>query len=329
MYTMSEPKPNFFSFVTGAFRRSNVNTPSKSGGHVATQDLAGEGVPGAGTTLFNGEQAFVIAVINNKGGVGKTTTAVNLAAALASKEKVLFVDLDRQASGTIYLGFHEVDHPRGTMLGIFQEGIPIQQVIRDSGIENLDFIPSGNGLTYIEERLGAMSIYALKNALQKIAYDYKYIILDCPPTFNSLSKNILIAADGCIIPVTPQFLAMKGLENMVSSIDSLDIPGENVAPLLGIALTMVDYTNQYAYAKSKEIQIQYAKYAFETVIPFESSLQESTEVGKSIFDFSARSRSALSYWRLSKEVVERADRLRLETRIRQYTPNRIGARPTR
>jgi chromosome partitioning protein len=215
------------------------------------------------------------------------------------------------------------------MLGVFQEGIPIQQVIRDTGIENLDFIPSGNGLTYIEERLGSLSIYALRNALHKVAYDYKYIILDCPPTFNSLSKNILIASDGCLIPVTPQFLAMKGLENMVSSIDSLDIPGENIAPLLGIVLTMVDYTNQYAYAKSKEIQIQYAKYAFETVIPFESSLQESTEVGKSIFDFSARSRSALSYWRLSKEVVERADRLRLESRIRQYTPNRVGSRATR
>lgn len=250
----------------------------------------------------------IIAFINDKGGVGKTTTAVNLAAALAVRADVLLIDLDRQGSATIALGHEPAKAATDTIAGVFEAHLPIETVIRPTGIDRVDFIPSGFGMTFIENKLKSPTFTELKEVLEPLRQKYRYILLDCQPTFTTLSGNAMVAADGCIVPINLDHLALAGLESLTDTFEQLHLAEDKLAPLLGVVLTMVDHQLPNTHGKLANIKRQYGDLVFDSAIHFDRQLAEAPASGKSIFDYAGGSRGARCYWSLSKEVIVRVRR---------------------
>jgi chromosome partitioning protein len=253
-------------------------------------------------------QCYKLAVINNKGGVAKTTTAVNLAAALAVGTKVLLIDVDRQASATTALGVQPQESPENTLAGLLSGEKQLHEVIYKSPIEGLDVIPSGMGMTLAEGKFYGQAYDILMEKLQDIT-EYGYIVFDCSPAFTSLTCNVLLASDACIVPTTIDYFSIKGLEDFLETIRFLELPEGKVAPLLGIVLTMIDYKEAQKREKSKALLRQYGDLIFKTIIPYDSLLAQAPEQGKSIFEYAEGGKSAYHYWELSKEVAKRCRQL--------------------
>lgn len=263
-------------------------------------------------------QCYKLAVINNKGGVAKTTTAVNLAAALAVGAKVLLIDVDRQASATTALGVQPQDLPENTLAGLLSGEKGLHEVIFKSPIEGLDVIPSGMGMTLAEGKMYGQSYERLMDRLLELN-DYGYVVFDCSPAFTSLTCNVLLAADACIVPTTIDYFSIKGLEDFLETIRFLELPEGQVAPLLGIVLTMIDYKEAQKREKSKALLRQYGDLIFKTIIPYDSLLAQAPEQGKSIFEYAEGGKSAYHYWELSKEVAKRCRQLNSMRAYNQYS----------
>ena len=256
----------------------------------------------------NTNQCYKLAVINNKGGVAKTTTAVNLAAALAVSAKVLLIDVDRQASATTAVGVQPQDLSQNTLAGLLSGEKELTEIIYKTPIEGLDVIPSGMGMTLAEGKFYGQSYDILMDKLAGIT-DYGYIVFDCSPAFTSLTCNVLLASDACIVPTTIDYFSIKGLEDFLETIRFLELPEGKVAPLLGIVLTMIDYKEAQKRERSKALLRQYGDLIFKTIIPYDSLLAQAPEQGKSIFEYAEGGKSAYHYWELSKEVAKRCKQL--------------------
>lgn len=247
---------------------------------------------------------YILTIINDKGGVGKTTTAVSLAAALATRGRVLLVDLDRQGSATIALGYKPEQDAYSTIAGVFEAGFPIETVIKETLIENLDIIPSGIGMTFLENKL-QHRFEAMKTVLNPLRDQYQYILLDCSPTFTSLSCNAVMASDRCIVPVSLDHLSVSGIESLVKTLQYFNlIPPQNI-PILGIILTMVDHQLPDTGERINDLRQKYGNMVFDTTIHYDKRLAEAPAQGKTIFDYAGGSRGARCYWALSKEVARR------------------------
>lgn len=252
----------------------------------------------------------VLAVLNNKGGVGKTTTVVNVAAALSVRAPVLLIDLDSQGSATLSLGRKVTGVP--TLYDVLAGQRPVREAIQTSGVPGLDYIAGGPALVYLQEHLmrGTGDPGALRRALQPLAGAYAYVLMDCAPTFTPLSLQALVASDGCIVPVTPHFLAVEGLKNLIHTIAEIERDTAAVAPIWGIALTMVDNRYPSARRNAEQLRMQYGDLVFQAEIPFNIHLAEAPASGKPIFEYAARSGATRSYWALSKEMARRVTRMR-------------------
>ncbi|HCR49104.1 MAG TPA: hypothetical protein DIW24_05715 [Bacteroidetes bacterium] len=259
---------------------------------------------------FDDPKGFIIALINDKGGVGKTTTAVNLAAALAVRSDVLVVDLDRQGSATIALGMEPAKEPFDTIAGVIEGKLPVETVIKASGLDRVDLIPSGYGMTFVENKLQKDTFNELRDILEPLRSKYRYILLDCQPTFTALSGNALAAADGCIVPVSLDHLAIAGIESLTNTFENLMLAEDKLSPLLGIVTTMVDHQLPGTPVKLANVRDAYGDIVFETVIQYDKQLAEAPAMGKSIFEYAGGSRGARCYWALSKEVIWRCKQLR-------------------
>ncbi len=255
----------------------------------------------------------VIAVANQKGGVGKTTTTVNLGVGLARKGKrVLLIDADPQGSLTISLGVREPDRLEYTISNIILDVINEEEMPEDKGIishkEGIDFIPANIELSGLEVSLvNVMSReLIMRNFVQSIRDDYDYILIDCMPSLGMITINALACADTVLIPVQVSYLPVKGLQQLVKTIARVKKQLNPKLEIEGILLTMADYRTNYAKDISSAIYDTYADdiNVLKTVIPTSVRAAETTIQGTSIYQYDGKGKVAKAYEKVTEEVLK-------------------------
>ena len=261
------------------------------------------------------QEAITVALVNNKGGVGKTTSAVSLAAGLAMEgHRVLLADLDAQGSASLSLGIARADLQPGAA-EVILEGRLIREAIRPSSVKGLDILPGSMKLASADLALSDVKVReaVLKTALKPILADYDIMVLDCPPSLGLLTVNALTAADFFLVPLTLDYLALEGLVNLLEAVELIRAGiGKTAAPL-GFLLTLADYRLNVTEEIAGMIRKHYGRLVFKTVIPGNVKLKEAPSFGKTIFDYDAGSAGAEAYRELTKEVLHRLGRHDIKT----------------
>jgi len=249
----------------------------------------------------------IIAVINQKGGVGKTTTAVSLAAQLASEETpVLLVDLDPQGNATSGLGLNK-DQLTPTSYEVLFGQASLDQAVQPTNRDGLFILPANSNLAAAEvELVGVQNReFALQQAMQVSAY--AYVIIDCPPALGLLTINALTAADRLLIPVQSEYYAMEGLGQLLNTVQRVRQGLNPSLDLLGVVLTMFDKRTSLSEQVQDELKTHFGDKLFKTVIPRNVRLAEAPSFGKTIFEHDRWSKGARSYKQFAKEVAKRVN----------------------
>ena len=245
-----------------------------------------------------------IGVINQKGGVGKTTTAVNLSAALAELRKILLVDLDPQANASSGVG---VADPERTVYDVISGRSSARQAVSRTAIPNLDLLAASADLAGAAVELDASrdNMLLLARGLMGVRPNYDFIVIDAPPSVGALTLNALAAADLLIVPLQTEYYALEGIASMMETIERVRGSINSDIRILGILLTMFDGRTRLSQEVEENVRRHFGQQVFQTVIPRTVRLAEAPSYGESVLSYAPSSQGAQAYRALAEEVLER------------------------
>ncbi len=258
--------------------------------------------------------AQIIAFANQKGGVGKTTTAINIAASLASiRKRVLLIDLDPQGNAGTGLGLNRSDR-KESIYNVLLQNKPIESSILTTAVEGLHILPSSTQLAAAEVELLDIENreYKLKSEISKIAEHYDYILLDCPPALGFLTINALTSANKLIVPLQCEFFALEGIQHLVQTVSKIQSSLNPSLDIMGVVLTMYDRRNNLSKMIEDDVRECFKDRVFKTVIPRNVRLSEAPSHGQPALFYDFASPGSQAYLKLAAEVLEKMNNIEVK-----------------